>query len=190
METSGPLCTWVHLWRHHIARSRTTVPALTLTLTLAVPRAHAGPTPACPRPPRLPAGQSISTLIALQFTIHRSPPRSGQQLTLTRRPVPRPQRPLNLIPRRGRPLHRAPLRSGRHLKLTRSPARTRPSALPRTLIRPAAKRPPIISDTSACPPRSGPMGQSTDCSTCPVAVQSRLPAVGPKQLFACSLTAC
>ena len=43
------------------------------------PSCNPRPTPACPRPPRLPAGQSISTLIAHQFTIHRSPPRSGRQ---------------------------------------------------------------------------------------------------------------
>ena len=146
---------------------RTTVPAL--TLTLAVPRAHAGPTPACPQPPRLPAGQSISTLIALQFTIHRSPPRSGQQLTLTRRPVPRPQRPLNLIPRRGRPLHRAPLRSGRHLKLTRRPARTRPAA-----PAPPTQRPGLIAVQFTLPrlpaPRTAdPAPRATISSSSPTA---------------------
>jgi len=97
---------------------RTTVPALTLTLTLAVPRARACPHPAWPRPPRLPAGQSISTLITLQFTIHRPAPLPAAKRAATRRPP----RPLNLIPRRGRLLHRAPLRSDRQLNGIRRPA--------------------------------------------------------------------
>ena len=84
--------------------------------------------PACPRPPRLPAGQTISSLIALQFTI----------LPAKQAATRRPPRPLNLIPRRGRPLHRAPLRSGRHLKLTRRPARAHAGPTP------ACPRPPRL----------------------------------------------
>ena len=129
-----PLCTW---W----PRARTTVPALTLTLAIVrPPRAHAGPIPACPRPPRLPAGQSISTLIALQFTIL---PAKRAAINFDTSACPRPPRPLNLIPRRGRSLHRAPLRSGRQLKLTRRPARVR-----HPTRRPASPAVPIKFDTA------------------------------------------
>jgi len=103
-----------------------------ITLHSMTPRPHystspnPNPNPSCTQRPRrpytglpmsaAPARRSIN-IDANCTPIHHTPLPAAKRAA-TRRPP----RPLNLIPRRGRPLHRVPLRSSRHLKLTRRPA--------------------------------------------------------------------